>query len=219
MDKYLMIKEKFESQKNEEQAIPMAKYLRNKFKCYGLKTQERRSVYKDVIQEDKARGIIDWEFLYLCFQDEYRDMNYLVLDYLLAQKKFLQFDDIKKMEVFVKTNQWWDSIDVMNTIIGDIGLLDPRVDELMLKWSTDKDFWLRRVAITHQLMRKINTNTELLEKILVNTFGSDEFFINKAIGWALRDYSKTDPDWVRNFIENHWEKMSKLSIREGSKYI
>lgn len=219
MDRYLMIKEKFESQKNEEQAIPMAKYLRNKFKCYGLKTQERRSVYKDVIQEDKARGIIDWEFLYLCFQDEYRDMNYLVLDYLLAQKKFLQFDDIKKMEVFVKTNQWWDSIDVMNTIIGDIGLLDPRVDELMLKWSTDKDFWLRRVAITHQLMRKINTNTELLEKILVNTFGSDEFFINKAIGWALRDYSKTDPDWVRNFIENHWEKMSKLSIREGSKYI
>lgn len=219
MDKYLMIKEKFESQKNEEQAIPMAKYLRNKFKCYGLKTQERRSVYKDVIQEDKARGIIDWEFLYLCFQDEYRDMNYLVLDYLLAQKKSLQFDDIKKMEFFVKTNQWWDSIDVMNTIIGDIGLLDPRVDELMLKWSTDKDFWLRRVAITHQLMRKINTNTELLEKILVNNFGSDEFFINKAIGWALRDYSKTDPDWVRNFIENHWEKMSKLSIREGSKYI
>ncbi len=219
MDKYLMIKEKFESQKNEEQAIPMAKYLRNKFKCYGLKTQERRNVYKDVIQEDKARGIIDWEFLYLCFQDEYRDMNYLVLDYLLAQKKFLQFDDIKKMEFFVKTNQWWDSIDVMNTIIGDIGLLDPRVDELMLKWSTDKDFWLRRVAITHQLMRKINTNTELLEKILVNNFGSDEFFINKAIGWALRDYSKTDPDWVRNFIENHWEKMSKLSIREGSKYI
>lgn len=219
MDKYLMIKEKFESQKNEEQAIPMAKYLRNKFKCYGLKTQERRNVYKDVIQEDKARGIIDWEFLYLCFQDEYRDMNYLVLDYLLAQKKFLQFDDIKKMEVFVKTNQWWDSIDVMNTIIGDIGLLDPRVDELMLKWSTDKDFWLRRVAITHQLMRKINTNTELLEKILVNNFGSDEFFINKAIGWALRDYSKTNPDWVRNFIGNHWEKMSKLSIREGSKYI
>lgn len=219
MDKYLMIKEKFESQKNEEQAIPMAKYLRNKFKCYGLKTQERRSVYKDVIQEDKARGIIDWEFLYLCFQDEYRDMNYLVLDYLLAQKKSLQFDDIKKMEFFVKTNQWWDSIDVMNTIIGDIGLLDPRVDELMLKWSTDKDFWLRRVAITHQLMRKINTNTELLEKILVNTFGSDEFFINKAIGWALRDYSKTNPDWVRNFIGNHWEKMSKLSIREGSKYI
>ncbi|NLW42296.1 MAG: DNA alkylation repair protein [Tissierellia bacterium] len=219
MDKYLMIKEKFESQKNEEQAIPMAKYLRNKFKCYGLKTQERRNVYKDVIQEDKARGIIDWEFLYLCFQDEYRDMNYLVLDYLLAQKKSLQFDDIKKMEFFVKTNQWWDSIDVMNTIIGDIGLLDPRVDELMLKWSTDKDFWLRRVAITHQLMRKINTNTELLEKILVNTFGSDEFFINKAIGWALRDYSKTNPDWVRNFIGNHWEKMSKLSIREGSKYI
>lgn len=214
-----MIKESFESQKNEEQAIPMAKYLRNKFKCYGLKTKERRDVYKEVIKADKVSGVVDWEFLYLCFKDEYRDMHYLALDYLLAQKKSLKFEDIKKMEVFVKTNQWWDSIDVMNTIIGDIGLTDSRVDELMLMWSLDKDFWLRRVAITHQLMRKKNTNIELLGKILKNNFGSDEFFINKAIGWALRDYSKVNPHWVRNFIERYSNEMSKLSIREGSKYI
>jgi len=89
----------------------------------------------------------------------------------------------------------------------------------MLKWSVDEDFWVRRVAIDHQLGRKEKTNTDLLEKILTNNFGSKEFFINKAIGWALRDYSKTNPDWVRYFIGKYKNKMDKLSIREGSKYI
>jgi hypothetical protein len=107
----------------------------------------------------------------------------------------------------------------ISPIIGDIGLKDKRVDELMLKWSVDEDFWVRRVAIDHQLGRKEKTNTDLLEKILTNNFGSKEFFINKAIGWALRDYSKTNPDWVRYFIGKYKNKMDKLSIREGSKYI
>jgi len=89
----------------------------------------------------------------------------------------------------------------------------------MLEWSTDEDFWMRRIAIDHQLCRKERTNTELLEKILVNNFGSSEFFINKAIGWSLRDYFKTNQDWVRNFVETHKDKMDKLSIREASKYL
>ena len=93
------------------------------------------------------------------------------------------------------------------------------VDDLMLEWSLDEDFWLRRIAIDHQLGRKEKTNTELLEKILVNNLGSREFFINKAIGWSLRDYSKTDPEWVRDFIRTYGEKMDKLSVREGSKYL
>ncbi len=89
----------------------------------------------------------------------------------------------------------------------------------MLTWSLDEDIWLRRIAIDHQLPRKEKTNTTLLEKIILNNLGSDEFFINKAIGWSLREYSKTNPDWVINFIKNNKNKMSKLSIREGSKYI
>ena len=113
----------------------------------------------------------------------------------------------------------WDSIDNFDTIIGQIGLTDQRVDDLMLEWSLDDDFWLRRLAIDHQLGRKEKTNTILLEKILVNNLNSHEFFINKAIGWILRDYSKTNPQWVRDFIQQYHEKMAKLSIKEGSKYI
>ena len=104
-------------------------------------------------------------------------------------------------------------------MIGNIGLRDARVDALMLEWSADEDFWVRRIAIDHQLLRKEKTNTMLLERIIVNNLGSDEFFINKAIGWSLRDYSKTDPEWVRAFLEKYGKEMDKLSIREAGKYI
>ena len=75
--------------------------------------------------------------------------------------------------------------------------------------SGERRKWIRRIAIDHQLCRKDKTNAELLEKILVNNFGSSEFFINKAIGWSLRDYSKINPDWVRNFVETHKDEMDK----------
>ena len=133
--------------------------------------------------------------------------------------KFLTYEDIPKIQKYIKTKQWWDTIDFLDRVIGEIGLRDKRVDDLMLEWSKDDDFWVRRIAIDHQLCRKEKTNTELLEKIIVNNFGSDEFFINKAIGWALRDYSKTNPLWVKEFISKYQDKMNNLSIKEASKYI
>lgn len=76
------------------------------------------------------------------------------------------------------------------------------MNDLMLVWSKDNDFWVRRVAIEHQLLRKDKMNIELLEKILENNLNSSEFFINKAIGWALRDYSKTNPEWKKWLLLN-----------------
>lgn len=76
----------------------------------------------------------------------------------------------------------------------------------MLEWSKDENFWVRRIAIDHQLCRKEKTNTKLLESILVNNFGSNEFFINKAIGWSLQNYSKTNSELVKEFVEKYKEK-------------
>lgn len=89
----------------------------------------------------------------------------------------------------------------------------------MLEWSKDEDFQVRRITIDHQLCRKEKTNTKLLEAILVNNFGSNKFFIVKEIGWSLRDYSKTNPELVIEFVEKCKDKMDKLSIKEASKYI
>ncbi len=219
MEKYNKIKKLFEANRNEEIAEQMAKYMKNKFSFYGLKTPLRQSLYKDFFKAEKQNAEIDWAFLVLCYEDEHREFQYLVGDYLKYMQKFLTYDDTSRIYKYLKAKQWWDTIDKFDTILGMIGLRDKRMDELMLEYSKDEDFWLRRIAIDHQLLRKEKTNTELLEKILINNLDSEEFFINKAIGWSLRDYSKTNPDWVRDFIEKHRDRMSKLSIREASKYI
>ncbi|PID82552.1 MAG: DNA alkylation repair protein [Clostridiales bacterium] len=219
MDKYLIIKKEFEHNSNAENASHMEKYMRNKFIYYGIKTPNRRKICRDLFKSEKKIGTIDWNFLDKCYLDDHREFQYVVLDYLIAMKKYLTYDDIPKILKYIKQKQWWDTIDGFDRIVGDIGITDSRVDDLMLEWSKDEDFWIRRISIDHQLNRKSNTNTALLEKIIVNNFGSDEFFINKAIGWSLRDYSKVDPDWVRCFLNKYKSKMNKLSIREASKYI
>ncbi len=219
MKKFLEIKKIFEENRNSEKASQEAKYMRNKFKFYGMQTPLRKALCKEFLKKEKEKKEIDWKFLDKCYEDEYREFQYLALDYLITMKSLLTYEDVTKIFKYIKTKQWWDTIDRLDRIIGDIGLVDSRIDDLMLKWSKDEDFWVRRIAIDHQLIRKEKTNVDLLEKILINNFGSDEFFINKAIGWSLRDYSKTNPKWVRNFIEKYKDKMDKLSIREASKYI
>lgn len=154
-----------------------------------------------------------------CYDDDYREFQYLVMDYLVTMQKYLTYDDVPKIFKYIKSKQWWDTIDGLDRIVGNIAFKDERINDLMLEWSKDEDLWIRRIAIDHQLCRKEKTNTKLLEKIIVNNFGSNEFFINNAIGWSLRDYFKTNPKWVKEFVEKYKDKMDKLSIKEASIYI
>lgn len=219
MDKYTKIKQLFEQNRDEENAIKMSKYMRDMFKFYGLSTPIRKSFYRDLLKEEKERKIIDWDFLDKCYEDKYREFQYLVIDYLVTMQNYLTYDDVPKIYKYIKSKQWWDTIDGLDRIVGNIAFKDNRINDLMLEWSENEDFWVRRIAIDHQLCRKEKTNTELLEQIIVNNLNSEEFFINKAIGWSLRDYSKTNPKWVRNFVNKYKDKMNKLSIKEASKYI
>ena len=219
MDKYSKIKQLFEQNRDEENAIKMSKYMRDLFKFYGIPTPIRKSLYKDLLKEEKAKKTIDWNFLDKCYEDDYREFQYLALDYIENMQKFLTYDDVPKLYKYIKAKQWWDTIDRFDRIVGNIAFKDDRINDLMLKWSKDEDFWLRRIAIDHQLGRKDKTNTKLLEQILINNFGSDEFFINKAIGWSLRDYSKTNPNWVNDFLSKYENKMDKVSLKEAYKYI
>ena len=219
MDKYSKIKQLFEQNRDEENAIKMSKYMRDLFKFYGIPTPVRKSLYKDLLKEEKAKKTIDWNFLDKCYEDDYREFQYLALDYIENMQKFLNYDDVPKLYKYIKAKQWWDTIDRFDRIVGNIAFKDGRINDLMLKWSKDEDFWLRRIAIDHQLGRKDKTNTKLLEQILINNFGSDEFFINKAIGWSLRDYSKTNPDWVKDFLSKYENKMDKVRLKEAYKYI
>lgn len=219
IDKYQELKQNLIENSNPDLAKQMEKYLRNKFKFYDLKSPERRKSYHDLIKAEKKNKKIDWKLLDQAWSDSHREAQYFVCDYLISLEKYLTFEDIDQIFNYIKSKQWWDTIDSLIKPIGKIGLRDEKVNDLMLTWSKDNDFWVRRVAIKHQLLRKDKMNIELLEKILENNLNSSEFFINKAIGWALRDYSKTNPEWVREFIENHVSDMAPLSIKEGSKYL
>ena len=205
--------------KNEEQAQKMSKYMLNKFEYIGIKTPERRKIFKNFFKEYKNEEKIDWEFVNKCWENKYREFQYVAADYLKNMKDKLTIDDIPKFKQLILKKSWWDTIDNLDMTIGALALKDSNVNKILLEWSLDENIWLRRIAIDHQLLRKEKTDTELLEKILKNNLGQAEFFINKAIGWALRDYSKTNPEWVRNFIEENRENMAKLSIKEASKYL
>ena len=205
--------------KNEEQARQMSKYMLNKFEYIVIKTPERRKIFKNFFKEYNNEEKIDWEFVNKCWENRYREFQYVAADYLKDKKDKLTIDDIPKLKQFILKKSWWDTIDNLDMTIGALALKDSNVNKILLEWSLDENIWLRRIAIDHQLLRKEKTNTELLEKILKNNLGQAEFFINKAIGWALRDYSKTNPEWVKNFIEKNKEKMAKLSIKEASKYL
>lgn len=205
--------------KNEEQARQMSKYMLNKFEYIGIKTPERRKIFKNFFKEYKNEEKIDWEFVNKCWENKYREFQYVAADYLKNMKDKLTRDDIPKLKQLILKKSWWDTIDNLDMTIGALALKDSNVNKILLEWSIDENIWLRRIAIDYQLLRKEKTNTKLLEKILKNNLGQAEFFINKAIGWALRDYSKTNPEWVKNFIEKNKEKMAKLSIKEASKYL
>ena len=205
--------------KNEEQAQKMSKYMLNKFEYIGIKTPERREIFKNFFKEYKNKEKIDWEFVNKCWENKYREFQYVAADYLKNMKDKLTINDIPKFKRLILEKSWWDTIDNLDMTIGALALKDSNVNKILLEWSLDENIWLRRIAIDHQLLRKEKTNTELLEKILKNNLGQNEFFINKAIGWALRDYSKISPEWVKNFIEKNKENMTKLSIKEASKYL
>ena len=203
---------------NPDNAVAMKAYMKNKFEFLGVKTPARRKLAKAFFKQ-QTDSVIDWDFINESWSNPYRELQYAVLDYLESRKKLLIPSDLSRLKKLAQTKSWWDTIDFLDRLVGSIIARFPETKEIILAWSRNEDIWLRRLAIDHQLLRKEETDTELLEKILVNNLGQTEFFINKAIGWALRDYSKTNPDWVRDFIERHQAEMAALSIREGSKYL
>lgn len=205
------LRKEFEENSNEYRKNWSKSYMRNKFIFFGVDTKKRREICKKYLKVSK----IDWELLKECYQQKEREFHYFALDYLLKNKKLLSLNDLDNLYYFAKNNQWWDSIDTLDGIYGSI----EGIEKTMLKYSTDEDFWLRRIAIDFQLDKKDKTNKELLETIICNNFGSNEFFINKAIGWSLREYSKTNKEWVVDFVNRYEDKLSNLSKREALKII
>ena len=199
-------------------AVQMQAYMKNRFPFLGIPKPQLTAALKPYLKAAAREGV-NWQTIDACWQAEAREYQYAALELLRAAQKQLTADDLPRLHRLITTKSWWDSIDCLDRIVGGIALRYPEINAVILDWSRDDNIWLRRIAIDHQLLRKEKTDTALLAQILDNNLGQNEFFINKAIGWALRDYSKTNPAWVREYIKSRHEKMAALSIKEASKYL
>lgn len=218
MDLYDLFQNMKESGDSTE-AVKMSAYMRNQFPFLGIHTPERRKLCQVHFREIKKYKQADWEFLFACWKEPCREFQYAAIDYLVLMQKYLTAADVPNIKALALDKSWWDTIDGLDRVVGAIAQSCPEVNATLLEWSLDENFWLRRIAIDHQISRKDKTDTVLLEKIIVNNLGQTEFFINKAIGWSLRDYSKTNPEWVRDFIARYRERLAPLSVREAAKHL
>ena len=204
--------------RNPEQADPMAKYMKNLFPFLGIKKPERAVLSKEFLKEREKDTEVDWNFIFKCYDMPEREFHYLAIGYMERVKEIFEPDDMKNIEKLIITKSWWDSVDSINSVVWHIAIKYPEVKEdIITEWIESENIWLNRISIIFQLRYKENTDTEFLNKAILHNSKTDEFFINKAIGWDLREYSKTNKEWVREFIESN--ELSKLSVREGSKYI
>ena len=208
-----------EENRNELLAESMSKYMQDKFSFLGVRGATRTEIYKKYFPNARKTKTIDWDFVESCWNKEEREFQYVVVYYLKAMQKFLKREDISRLKYLIVTKSWWDTVDLLAKVVGSLVIRIEGYDQIMLEWSKDSNIWLKRVAILYQLSLKEKVDKQNLERILVNNLGDSEFFINKAIGWALRDYSKYNPEWVREFIKKNKDNMANLSIREASKYI
>lgn len=209
----------FSDNANLEQAKKMAAYMKDNFPYLGISKPLRADLEKELIKQVKKEHKIDWDFVFMLWDLPEREYQYLALDYLLALRNSLQKTDIDKIKRLITQKSWWDSVDILAAnIIGFMYGKDPElIQSHILSWSASDNIWLVRIAILFQLKYKANTDTELLALIINRNSCNSEFFIAKAIGWALREYSKTNKEWVKVFLETH--KLQPLSVREASKYL
>jgi 3-methyladenine DNA glycosylase AlkD len=215
-----LIRLRFSKAADPVRAEGQMRYMRNRFAYYGLKAPEWVAILKDIFKE---HGMYDGKelrtFAKLCFQEEYHEMFYAGLQMIEKQIKKQPAGFIDFLEKAIIAGDWWDTVDWINKLVGIHFLRFPELqDKYCRKWITGDNIWLQRIAILHQLLYREKTDTKLLTEMILHRRDSTEFFVQKGSGWVLREYSKTDPSWVKNFIKGNPD-LPKLTVREGLKWL
>lgn len=205
---------------NPAEAAKMAKYLRHKFEFFGIKAPIRRTIQKAIIQEYGMPSIDQLvDLVNLLWADPHRELQHFAMDLIDKQIKKVDLDFIETLERLITTKSWWDTVDMLaNRHVGHLGKRFPEIiPNYPDKWMASNNMWLQRTAIIFQLKYKDQTNIDLALNYILRLKDSKEFFIQKASGWFLREYSRTDWELVVDFIENH--DLAPLTKREGLKWL
>ncbi|SDW50798.1 DNA-7-methylguanine glycosylase [Lutibacter oricola] len=221
MDEFIKTLE-FEFQKNENPKVAKQQksYLRDQFEFYGLKSPERREVQKPFLIKAYLPKKEELESLVKeLWSKPQRDFHYFAQELVFKYNKQFKVEDITLFEFMVINNSWWDTVDFIAVkLMGTYFKMYPEQKEFYVgKWLNSSNFWLQRCALLFQLKYKTDIDVILLSKAINYLLGSKEFFINKAIGWVLREYSRTNPNWVLDFVEK--TELHSLSKKEALRLI
>lgn len=218
----LHLEELFEPFRNPKRAQTAGAYMKNHFSFIGMRTDIRRTAQKGWV--DSLKSIEDrtirWSIIRALWEKEERDYHYVAIDYLNSwPKKYYSEEDAVELEWLLGQKSWWDSVDaIASNYLGKWALLFPeKARETFEKWRHNESFWLQRSCLIYQLKYKNEVDVAYLEDLIRQFNGNKEFFIQKAIGWSLRQLSKYKPDEVVQILSNN--PIKGLALREAGKYL
>jgi 3-methyladenine DNA glycosylase AlkD len=198
----------------------MKKYMKDLFGYYGIKAPLRKELYREqknqygLIPPENKELIVRW-----CWDAPQREWQYFAMEFLGKEAKKAPKEMVGLYEFLITSKSWWDTVDyVAVNLVGPYFQNYPEeIMPLTERWMNSGNMWLQRTCILFQLKYKKHTDTKLLDSYISRLNHSSEFFIRKAIGWALREYSKTDPEFVKEYVASH--KLSGLSQHEALKWL
>ena len=210
----------FANEANQDRADAMSAYMKNKFVFFGIPAPKRKEIVLTELKNLKLKDANELHTLLLdLWEKPEREWQYTAMLVAERYKKLWNHDSIRVFEDMLVNASWWDTVDTLSAhCVGPFFQNNPELKKTYLyKWENSNNMWLKRVCIIHQLTYKQKTDTDYLEKIIFMNQESKEFFIQKAIGWALRQYAKVNPIWVNCFVASN--TLKPLSSREALKNI
>lgn len=214
------LKKEFEKNANPVIAAGQKAYMKNLFDFYGIKTPGRREIQRSFLTGKNLlpKGHLE-KLVKVLWNMPQREYQYFGQELARKYVKSAEESDISLYEYMVVNKSWWDTVDFIAVhLIGEFFKSYPGMrNKYVEKWLDSGNRWLQRSAVLFQLNYKENMDKEFLAGVIRSLLGSGEFFINKAIGWVLRNYSKTDPDWVIDFVRR--TELDKLSRREALRLV
>lgn len=216
------IRSEFEGLADEAKAGPMAAYMKTEMPFYGIQKPERIPVYKVMKQEFPAQTQSQYESaIKALWKLPHREEKYAALEFAKQNKRFITVKSYPLYRSLIESGAWWDLVDdiatnlISDSYAGERAAIKPIIEE----WIDDSDIWIRRTAILAHNHHKAKTDWQQLFDHCLRRAHEKEFFIRKAIGWALREYSYVNPQAVKAFLQKNKAQLSALSFKEGAKQL
>jgi len=207
---------------NPAKAGPMAAYMKTDMPFYGVQKAGRTPIMGRLKREFFPQDRDEYDEAVLALWHlPHREEKYLAIGYARSFDGFIGTASMPLYEQIITEGAWWDFVDeAAGQLVGRVLFKERVLTEPGIRsWISADDMWLRRTAIICQLKHKTDTDTVLLDAACTANLTDTEFFIRKAIGWSLREYAKTNPDWVKSYVEQHRTDLSGLSYREATKHL